>query len=102
MEDQKHQLAEEDAAEKDPSAFNGPLHPGGAVGETPVKGEAGEAAEEKGACVEDVGDKVQDFGAVDSGVGEDVLDVLDVAARTQPDEDDGKGDKRGIGELEQY
>ena len=101
MEDQEHQLAQEDATKKDPGGLDGALDPGGAAGEAPVEGEAGEAAEEEGACVEDVGGKVEDFGFVDGGVGEDVLYILYMAAGPEADENDGKGNEGGEWKLEQ-
>lgn len=48
-----------------------------------------------------MGGEVQDFGVVDCGVGEDVLNVLDVAPRAKTNEDDGKGNEGKVRELEQ-
>ena len=101
MEDQKHQLAQKDAAEEEPGGFDGALHPRRAVSEAPVEGEAGEAAEKEGAGVKNVAGEVEDFSVVDCGVGEDVLDILDVAAGPKTNEDDGKGDEASVGELKQ-
>lgn len=71
----------------------------GACREPEVEGKSRQSAKEQSCCIENVCDKVEDFGLTDGGHGQDILNVFDMAPTSKVNEDDGQGNKCDIDHL---
>jgi len=99
VEQNEEDLGEVDADEEDGGAFDDEGELVVQVADAEVEVETGHAADEEGGGVDEVGGEVVDFGQVDFGGREDILDVFDVAAGAFVDEDDGEDYEGDVEDL---
>lgn len=100
VEDDEEDLGEVAGGDEGEGDLDGELEGGVAGAEAAVEAQAGDAADVEGGSVDNVGSEVLDFGCVDGGEGENILDVLYVPAGAEGEEfkaESDEDDKEDLG-----